>query len=142
MLPLILLSLTLSMPPSESPYTDAECWIETDPGAAPLNVDLHLDLEPVFALGDGILFPNETARNVLWRLGCLAQWPTMAQAKLDEQANIYEFRLARERELATRNAAEAVPPPATGVPWANAILVGVGALVVGAVVGGLVVWGM
>jgi hypothetical protein len=135
--------LVLSMPPSASdPYVHAECWTVTEVGQAPSNTDLELQLDPVRATPEGILFPPATARHALWLVLCLRAWPEMAQAKLDEQAAVYEFRLAGERAIVENLRAEAAPPPASGPSWAGAILAGVIAFGVGVIAGGITVWAL
>lgn len=130
------LLLTQSTPPSESidPYETAECWTETPVGEAPRNVELQLKLDPALASPQGVVLPPSTARYVLWKLQCLKHWPAAAQAKLEEQAQVDAFLLAREKQLNDIVVKEVEPAP-QGIAW-SWFFAGVGgALVTGLVVG-------
>ena len=136
---LILLISLLSQTPSTEPsasidYTTAECWAVSGVGISPRNkVYRSLHLEPVRVEAGGILFPEETARNVLWRLLCLEKWPEMAQAKLDELEQVGKFELWRERELVEQLRAR--PPVREGVSWTTAAGIGAVGVAVGLVIG-------
>jgi hypothetical protein len=75
-------------------------------------------------MGEWIAFAPDAAQYLLWKLLCLERWPDVAQAKLDEQSNVYEYRLQRERELVQQ--LKNAPPHDTGLlSWWTVLTAGV-----------------
>ena len=141
MVPTTLISLTLSISllVSADPYAGADCWTETEAGVAPQNVNLQLDLAPARSVAGGVLVPPDTARDILWRLGCLTYWPDTAQRKLNEQREVFEYRLEQEAALVGTVVQEVTPLPPDGIRFGNVVLLTAGGFVLGVGVGALVV---
>jgi len=137
----ILISLMLSITLSEADSAPAiECWTNYGAiGKAPQNTLPDQGLPWVYAAEGGVIFPPAAARSVIWRLRCLEAWPTVAQAKLDEQAASATFLLQREKDL-TRQLQGEITPIREGLPLISVALVAGISFAIGVLAGGATVY--